>query len=94
MADLANRKVCSPVRSVTLLAQAYDRISLQDPDKAVDSLQITFAVRGSEFTPLPWLVYEAVKLQGADLFASAAEVDCTLKIVLSCDMKQMLIENS
>lgn len=38
------------------------------------SLQVMFAVIGSEFTALPWLVYEAIKMQGIDLFASAAEV--------------------
>ena len=38
------------------------------------SLQVMFAVIGSEFTAFPWLVYEAIKTQGVNLFADAAEV--------------------
>ena len=40
----------------------------------VFSLQVTFAVKGSEFTALPWLVYEAITTQGVDIFTNAAEV--------------------
>ncbi|KAL3130103.1 hypothetical protein ABBQ38_008419 [Trebouxia sp. C0009 RCD-2024] len=37
-------------------------------------LQVTFAVKGSEFTALPWLVYEEIKRHGVDIFTDAAEV--------------------
>lgn len=38
------------------------------------SVQVTFAVKGAEFTALPWLVYEAIQTQGVDIFIQAAEV--------------------
>lgn len=37
-------------------------------------MQVTFAVEGTEFTALPWLVREAIQTQGVDIFIQAAEV--------------------
>ena len=37
-------------------------------------LQVTFAVRGTEFVALPWLVYEDITRHGVDIFTNAAEV--------------------
>ncbi|KAL3157894.1 hypothetical protein ABBQ32_012304 [Trebouxia sp. C0010 RCD-2024] len=36
--------------------------------------KVTFAVKGSEFTALPWLVYEEIMRHGVDIFTDAAEV--------------------
>lgn len=38
------------------------------------NVQVTFAVKGTEFTALPWLVYEAIQTQGVDIFTQSAEV--------------------
>lgn len=38
-------------------------------------LQISFAARGTEFTAPPWMVLDAVRSSGVNLFAECAEVN-------------------
>lgn len=41
----------------------------------VSLLQISFATRGTEFTAPPWMLLDAIRSSGVNLFADCAEVN-------------------